>query len=141
MWRLGKILFLFFCLIIIIYVGVFFAANGSRPHTELNQEGDLILISPQISNIELLENTLQPDFYIVVVTGNLPDNCMQLQLPTVEYNQQDTFTIDLKAYKPDDAICLPETTEFTQDVELDLSQVPKGEYQIKIQDQVITVNK
>ncbi len=67
----------------------------------------------------------------VVVRGNLPDGCTEIDEATAE-GSGDTFTVQLTTRRPVDEICTQALVPFEQSISLDVVGLPAGEYTVDV---------
>lgn len=127
------------CLIVLVYVLSYFASDRVNP-TSTSRQGDLVMTNVQVDNLDLLTNVVQPDLMILVVEGRLADSCSQLQSPQISLDEQ-IFNIQLKAYKPDDAVCEEQPNRFKEDLQIETESLSSGDYLIKVNNQEIAFTK
>lgn len=96
-----------------------------------NAGDGLIVSNVNIDSIDLLHSSVQPGLYILVIKGMLPDSCSQIE-DTVISIKPNQIDVSLNAKKPSDSVCSTEEREFEISKELDFSNLPEGEYLIKV---------
>lgn len=118
----------------VIGVGWFYVVNFKTPQSSsLGKQKNLVISQINVDQVDILNSSLQPDQKYIVVKGTTVDSCSQLSEPEIIMaTQSSDIQIEIYAYKPTDAECNQEETLFEEEVVLDLSGYPTGEYTLDI---------
>ena len=108
------------------------SSSGESPALLVGQ--DFATIGYQQLSVDHFEVEIgvgSPTPVYVVVSGNLPDTCSQVEYTEVKQNGSD-FNITLSAIPSKDENCIQDTLPFKISVPLNVVNLPKGTYEVNV---------
>ena len=104
--------------------------GGNNPTTEPTPEAtEMIEANAYIDSIDVLIMESFPVQVAAMVSGNLQDGCTAIESVSASH-EGNTFTIDIQATRPADAICTQALVPFEERVSLDVLGLEAGDYTV-----------